>query len=257
MELNLTNKNLIIAGSSKGIGKGISNILLNEGANVVLTGRNEKDLINTYDQFKSCYDQNIYYFNGDLTLKSDLSNLKKTIKEKWKIKIDGIIANIGGVKQVDDLIINEIDWNWYFVNNFNSTVNLINEFVEEIIETQGSIIIISSIAGLEYIGAPIPYNVSKSALLSYSKSISWKLGKYGVRVNTISPGNIIFKGGNWDKKLIKNKDAINEMIKSKVPLGKFGTPEDIGNLAAFLLSERANFITGGIYVADGGQTISF
>ena len=70
----------------------------------------------------------------------------------------------------------------------------------------------------------------------------------------VSPGNIIFPGGNWDKKQKSNPNEIKKMLERNVPLGTFGTPEDIGNIVAFLVSKRASFITGANFVVDGGQT---
>jgi 3-oxoacyl-[acyl-carrier protein] reductase len=94
-------------------------------------------------------------------------------------------------------------------------------------------------------------------LQPYVKYLSKTLGEYGVRVNLISPGNILFDGGNWDNKLRLNKSEIEDYIKTNVPLNKFGTPSDIGNMVAFLVSEKSNFITGSNLVIDGGQTSAF
>lgn len=88
----------------------------------------------------------------------------------------------------------------------------------------------------------------------YAKGLSRKLANDGIRVNTIAPGNILFPGGNWEKKYEGNPDTINKMIDEKVPLKKFGKPSDIGQVSAFLLPEKANFITGSCIVVDGGQS---
>ena len=137
--------------------------------------------------------------------------------------------------------------------NLNSTVNLITESLPSLKKTSGSIVCISSIAGIEITDAPIPYSIAKSALNSYVKNSSKPLAKFGIRINAIAPGNILFKGSVWEKKLQKNKTRVLDMISKKVAMNRFGTPEEIANLTAFVASHLASFVTGNILVADGGQ----
>ena len=114
----------------------------------------------------------------------------------------------------------------------------------------------SSICGSELIkGAPITYSVSKAALNFYAKSISHYLGPQGVKINVISPGNLMFKNSVWDKKIKKNKKKVKRLIKSSVPLNSFGTPNDIINMINYLISDKAKFINGSNFIIDGGQTI--
>ena len=84
--------------------------------------------------------------------------------------------------------------------------------------------------------------------------ISRFLGKKGIRINGIAPGNILFEGSSWSQKIKDNKEDVYKMINDEVPLNKFGTDEDISNLASWLLSKKAEFVTGSIFVSDGGQT---
>jgi 3-oxoacyl-[acyl-carrier protein] reductase len=118
----------------------------------------------------------------------------------------------------------------------------------------GSIVFVSSIAGLESLGAPLPYGAAKAALEHYSKDLARRVGKHGVRVNTVAPGNILFPGGTWQRKLDADSPDVMQMISAEVPLGRFGAPEEIGALVAFVSSPKAAFITGACLVADGGQT---
>ena len=84
-----------------------------------------------------------------------------------------------------------------------------------------------------------------------------RLGEHGVRVNTVAPGNIMFNGGNWEKRMKSHPEEVKNMINEKVALKTFGDPSDIGSITAFLLSNKAKFITGATFVVDGGQTSSF
>ena len=120
----------------------------------------------------------------------------------------------------------------------------------------GNIFFISSIAGVEFLGAASDFSVAISALISFAKILSHKMAP-DIRVNSIAPGNILFEGGSWDKKVKEKPEKINSYIQEKVPLKSFGTPEEIADLALFMASERAAFITGSCIVADGGQTNKF
>jgi len=105
---------------------------------------------------------------------------------------------------------------------------------------------------LKAIGAPTDYSVAKAALIMLAKQLSNKLAP-SVRVNCIAPGNIFFRGGRWDELSISDPLMVDDLLKNKVPLKRFGTPEDIANAAAFLSSDKAKFITGVCLAVDGGQ----
>ncbi|MBN2121137.1 MAG: SDR family oxidoreductase [Candidatus Omnitrophica bacterium] len=254
MRLGLEKKVFIVSGSSRGIGKGIAKILLEEGACVVLTGREEKSLKATFREFSSLFKGRLLEQAGDLNTTSTLKKLRQKVLKKWG-RINGLVANAGGVKPVKELFISDSDFKWYFQANFELARRFVTYFIEDIKETKGAIVFISSIAGLEDVGAPLAYSAAKAALGVYAKGLSRRLAFEGIRVNTVAPGNILFAGGNWDKKQKANPEAVKKMLKEKVALRCFGSPEDIGNIVAFLLSERAGFITGSCFVVDGGQTL--
>jgi 3-oxoacyl-[acyl-carrier protein] reductase len=113
---------------------------------------------------------------------------------------------------------------------------------------------VGSIAGCEALGAPYTYGAAKAALKHAVCAMSKDLGKDGMRVNLVSPGNIFFEGGTWDYKLRQEKEVVENMISREVPLGRFGKPDEIGDLICYLSSYRSNFIHGSNIVIDGGQT---
>ena len=96
----------------------------------------------------------------------------------------------------------------------------------------------------------------KLSLKTLCKNLSHKLSPQ-IRVNVVAPGNIIFEGGSWDKKFKEDMESINTIIKNKVPLQRFGKPEEVASLVTFVSSEKAQFITGSVLVIDGGQTVNF
>jgi 3-oxoacyl-[acyl-carrier protein] reductase len=120
----------------------------------------------------------------------------------------------------------------------------------------GNVICISSICGLEALGCPVPYAAAKAALESFVRNSARPLGKRGVRINSVAPGNILFPGSTWERKLAADEAGVNAMLQREVALCSLGRPEDVAQLVAYLASPVAAFITGATYVVDGGQTRS-
>ena len=249
MNLNLNEKVVLVTGSSKGIGFGIAKCFIQEGAQVVITGRDEEALKQAHSQLgeKSSYHQ------VDFTDENAIKNLKDKVIKKYE-RIDTIICNVGSGKSVAPGSENIQEWHKVFDLNFYTTINTIEIFKEEILKFKTNITCISSICAHEALGAPVAYNAAKAALNNYINSISRFFGPNEVRINAISPGNIFFEGSTWDYKLKENPKMVKEMLESRVPLRKLGKPEDIGNMAVYLASDVASFITGAVFVIDGGQT---
>ena len=253
MNLEIEGKVIFVSGSTRGIGLGIVKVLLEEGCRVVLNGRNKDELEQAEEELKKKYPEKIFAVQGDVNSIPVLEEIKNEIRDRWGY-IDGIVANAGAVKNIPAWQIEKEDWNWYFSSNFSVSYNTVQAFVPMLSKRQGAIVTIGSIAGIEDVGAPLPYAAAKAALIAYTKSLSRRLADKNIRVNMVSPGNILFPGGNWDRKQKSNPDQVQNMIQKNVPLQMFGEPEDIGVVVAFLLSPKARFITGANIVVDGGQT---
>jgi NAD(P)-dependent dehydrogenase (short-subunit alcohol dehydrogenase family) len=173
---------------------------------------------------------------------------------KYCQKLDMLVCNVGSGRSV--MPGKEYFDEWQRVINLNllSATNVIEAAHDALEKTEGSIVCISSICGQETVpGAPITYTVAKAALNSYVRAISKPLGNKGVRINAVAPGNIIFKDSVWEKKLAENQAAVEQLLQREVALHRLGTPEDVAEIACYLLSEKARFITGGIFTVDGGQ----
>jgi len=195
-----------------------------------------------------------FFFKGDATDKGSLTDISKLIAETFK-GIDLVIANVGNGKSSLDPLQSDIDWEESWNLNFKSALNSANVFLP-LINTLGSFTFISSIAGKEYLGAPNSYSVAKSAINTLMKSFSHKFGNK-LRVNCIAPGNVIFKKSRWEEILSESPESVNKMLEDKVPLKRFGIPEEIANVVVFVSSPKASFISGACINVDGGQTISY
>tara|TARA_Y100000816_G_scaffold163605_1_gene117125 strand:+ start:2149 stop:2895 length:747 start_codon:yes stop_codon:yes gene_type:complete len=246
----MTKKKILVTGSSRGIGYFLAESLLEDGHNVVFSGRRKK----VFEKIKKKKNK-IDYVIGDFSKPKDA---KKGVKQAIKILkgIDVLICNVGESKSCAPNKEYFDEWLKMFNQNFFSATNAIENCKKNLIKSKGVIICISSICGNELIkGAPVTYSTAKAALNFYSKSLSHYLGPLGVRINIISPGNILFPGSVWDKKLKKNYSTTKKLIKNNVPSNLFGSRSDITNLVKYLISPKAKFINGSNFVIDGGQTI--
>jgi 3-oxoacyl-[acyl-carrier protein] reductase len=257
MELNLQDKVVLISGSAHGLGKIIARSFLSEGACVVITDIDNSRIVKTSLEFSKDFDKlRFEVFTGDLTKSDDIKKCVDSVLSRFN-KIDICVANLGSGRGTQGWDIPEEEWERMLSLNFNGARKLTNLVVPRMIENKGgSIIYISSIAGVEVIGAPVQYSVAKASLIAYAKNLSRNLGQFGIRLNTICPGNIYFEDSTWDFKMKENKNAVLEMLEKNVPLKRFASPEEIADLVLFLSSERASFITGSCIVSDGGQTIA-
>jgi 3-oxoacyl-[acyl-carrier protein] reductase len=119
----------------------------------------------------------------------------------------------------------------------------------------GSIVMIASIYGRES-GGRMTYNVVKAAEISLAKSMAQQLAKDNIRVNSVAPGSILFPGGSWDRRQKDDPAGIAEFVKRELPFGRFGRPEEVGAVVAFLSSPQASWISGASVPVDGCQSRS-
>ncbi len=256
MNLNLEKKIVLVCGSSKGIGLSIAERFLNEQCKVILSSRNILKNNNLKKELSKKYDVNDFLIlNCDFSKISSIKQLRNKIIKRFK-KIDILITNSGLSKGQNKLKKNQKFWEKSWSANFNTCIFPITLFINDLEKSHGSILCISSIAGVEYLPAPTSYSVAKSAINTLVKILSKKYGSR-VRVNAIAPGNIIFKGSVWDKKIKANKKRVLNYIKENVPQKRFGRPQEVADLAIFLSSDKAGFISGEIINIDGGQTNNF
>jgi 3-oxoacyl-[acyl-carrier protein] reductase len=234
MDLHLHNQVAFIAGSSRGIGRAIAATLLDEGASIVLTGRDEASLAATQGELSNPETQpRILAIAGDFADPATIAAaFDKTIKTFGRI--DHLIANLGSGSGKPGWEQTPEDWTRLFELNFFASTRLTQAVIPHLLANPngGSILYISSIVAVEATPAPLPYSAAKAALNNYAKNLARQLGPQRIRVNTIAPGNIYFPGGSWERHLANRKEAVESMLQTEVPLQRFGTPEEIASLAA-------------------------
>jgi 3-oxoacyl-[acyl-carrier protein] reductase len=255
MNLQLTNKRVFITGSSRGIGLAIARGFLGEGAKVFLTSRNQGDLKSQQQILRQEFgDRKVLIHRGDFTSPLDIKLMRKYVQEEWQ-GLDILVVNVGSGKSVNDPIPGVDNFEQVFRLNFDSAVYTAREFYPLLKLSQGNMLFIASIAGLEAFGAPVDYSTAKSSVIAFAKNLARKAAGESIRINCLAPGNIFFTGGSWEEKVKMDPEGIKNLVEASVPMKRFGKPEEISDAVLFLCSQRASFITGACLVVDGGQTV--
>jgi 3-oxoacyl-[acyl-carrier protein] reductase len=255
MDLELLDKNVFVAGSSRGIGRAIAKGFLAEGARVAISGRDEASLKGTKEELRAAFpESNILSMGGDLTDEGTCVEAMAAISEAWGA-LDVLVVNFGSGSGRTGWEYDEESWGRLYEINFFGAARLVSHALPSMLARKsGSIVLVSSITGIESTPAPLAYSSAKAALINYSKNLARQVAADGIRVNAIAPGNIFFPGGTWEKHLANDAERVENYIQSEVPMKRFGNPEEIADAVLYLSSARAAFVTGACLVADGGQT---
>ena len=238
-------KTILVTGASAGIGRAIAICCSQMGANLVITGRNENRLSETFLFLEGAENQQIC---TDLTNSSELEKLVVSLP-----KLDGIVNNAGIAKPLVLQLTEQEDVDEIMNINALVPMNLTRLVLQNKKLNKGaSLVFISSINGnnCAYIGSSI-YAASKSALTGFMKAIALELAPRGIRANCINPGMIetdLLKSGNIGEEELE-KDRL------KYPLKRYGKPEEVANAAVYLLSDASQWVTGSSLLIDGGYTL--
>ena len=253
MDLQLTDRVAFVAGSSRGIGRAIAAALLREGCRVCITGRDGVALDEANQELRTKFGDNLIAIQGDFTQTSVIDAGLSEINRVWGGP-DIMVATLGSGSGKAGWNLVEDEWQRLFNMNFFGSVRLAQAVVPCMRPHGGNILFVGSIVAIEATAAPLPYSAAKAALHNYSKNLSRALAADGIRVNCLAPGNVLFPGGSWDGHLKSRREEVENYISAEVPQKRFGTPEEIADFAAYLVSPVSGFATGGCYILDGGQT---
>ena len=237
----------VVTGGSSGIGKSIALLFAKEGADVVIISRKEEAL----KEVCKLNPEKITYVVGDITQTENIKKLVEYVKNKFG-KLDILVNNAGWcpVQPLKEIKIE--DYDKAFNLDVRSLVNITIESLQLILKAKGNIINISTV-GASHRGPNLSmYLGAKAAVENFTRCWALELAKDGVRVNAIAPGAI--ETNIWNVTDLSPEDAKKhkESMEKVIPCGRFGTPEEVANVALFLASKEASYVTGSIYNVDGG-----
>ncbi len=256
MDLGISGKVALVTGGSRGLGRQSALALAGEGVNVAICGRTRDALDRSVNEIEALGVSSIGVV-ADVSDASAVGLLHDQVVNGLG-PIDILVNNVGGSRSRTDIVETSLeDFRGTFDLNLFGGYQLMKLAIPHMrSQTWGRIINVASIWGREY-GGNISYMSAKAALIAATKHTAVALAKDGVLVNTIAPGSVLHAGGGWERFQNENStEAVEEFIEQNLPMGRFGWPEPVGDLVAFLASERAGLITGACIVVDGGQSYS-
>ncbi|MCY3984431.1 MAG: SDR family NAD(P)-dependent oxidoreductase [Roseovarius sp.] len=249
MDLNLKGMNAAVTGATRGIGRAIAEHLVAQGCNVSICARNKVAVEAAVAELS----QNEVTVMGapvDATNR-DAQTVWLNQSAKSLGGLDIFIANVSALNQSTD----EAAWRESYEVDMMATFNGVESALPHLKRSDaGSIVLISSIAALHVPGGPKPYGAMKAAVINYGKGLARSLAPEGIRVNSVSPGNIYFEDGVWGKTKRNNPEFFRKQIAAN-PMGRMGTPEEVAKATIFLASPAASFVSGTNLVVDGALTL--
>jgi 3-oxoacyl-[acyl-carrier protein] reductase len=249
MDLGLGGKRCLVAGASRGIGRAIALQLAREDARVAAIARGMPDLERLRGELE-----------GIAIVGADVSTA-----DGATAAIDGTLAALGGIDVVvavagksfarEANAMDDADLGKSLDASLWSAARVAQRAAPHLAHGS-SITLIASIWGREAGGAP-GYNVAKAGVIALAKALARDYAPRGIRVNSVAPGSILFPGGGWDRRQKADPDAIADMVRRELPFGRFGTPEEVADVVAFVASPRASWLAGACIVVDGAQSRMF
>jgi 3-oxoacyl-[acyl-carrier protein] reductase len=248
MQLDLTGRNALIAGGSRGIGRSIALAFARAGANVSICARGESALRTTESELRHM-GHAVHAMPCDLANAAAVAGYVAAAAQALG-GIDVLVNNASGFGSSDD----EAGWAASINVDLMATVRASRAALPFLEKSRGSIIHISSTAGLKHSARTPPYGAIKAALIQYTLSQAAHLAAKHIRVNCIAPGSIEFPGGSWERRKTTDPKLYNSVL-GRIRFGRLGTPDEIANVALFLASSAASWVTGQTIAVDGGQML--
>jgi 3-oxoacyl-[acyl-carrier protein] reductase len=258
MNLNLAGKVAIVTGGSRGLGLASARSLVAEGCHVVICARGAERLDEAAAELRAMAagGGEVVPVRADVSQPADVARLVDTAAGRFG-GLDVLVNNVGlgrggSFEETGDEV-----WHEALDQTLFPAIRASRAAVPHLRRRgAGTIVIISSIFGREA-GGRMTYNVVKAAEISLGKSLAQQLARDGIRVVTVAPGSIMFPGGSWHARQQADPAGIAEFVSRELPFGRFGRPDEVGDVVAFLASSRASWISGTTVVVDGCQSRMF
>ncbi len=258
MDLQLAGKVAIITGSSRGLGLASARALVAEGCHVCISARGAEALAAAASELSAAASApaEVLAVAADLATEAGIREVVDATMARFG-GVDVLVNNVALARGGDIVTTSDAEWQEAFDQTLFPAIRATRLVVPSMrARGGGAVIIISSIFGREA-GGRMTYNAVKAAEISLGKSLAQQLAKDDIRVNSVSPGSISFPGGSWFKRQQADPEGIAAFITAELPFGRFGRPEEVGEVVAFLASARASWVSGTSIVVDGCQSRAF
>lgn len=249
MEISFKGKKVLVGGGSRGIGRSIALAFAEAGADVAICARGAEGVKVAEAELRQ-HGTKIFGLACDLAEEAQVTGFVSEAAQALG-GIDILINNASGIGMKDD----ESGWLASVNVDLLATVRATRIAIPFLEKSQGCIVNISSISGLQAVPRSLPYAAVKAALINYTMGQGLALAPKRIRVNAIAPGSIEFPGGGWERRKTSDSDLYQRTLTS-IPWGRFGSPEEVANVTLFLASDLASWVTGQTIVVDGGQTLT-
>ena len=258
MDLGLNGQVALVAASSKGLGRAIAAGLAAEGARVVISGRDETSLGETVGEIQESTGAEVVYATADLSRVEDIRGMVAKTTERFG-GLDVLVTNAGGPPAGSFEAVSEEDWHKAFELNLMSVVRLVREALPYMREKgYGRIVNIASSSIKQPIDDLILSNTFRAGIAGLAKSLSSELAPDGILINTLGPGRISTgRSASIDaaqaESLGLSVEEVQGRMEGRIPLGRYGTPEEFARVAVFLASPANSYLTGQALLVDGGM----